>query len=309
MLPPPGNSEGEEMKSRRALLVSLFVCAALMSWLFTGLLWASDLPEIRKKGVLRHLGIRYANFVTGSGDGLDVEMVKLFAAHLGVKYQFVETSWDSIFEDLIGAKVKVLGDEVEILGDKPVKGDIAACGLTVIPWRQKLVSFSDPTFPTQVWLVARAQSPLQPIRPSGDTAKDIAEVQARVRGMSILGIPHTCLDPELYKLVEAGVRVKAFGGKVSEMVPAAIAGEADGVLQDAPGALLAVEKWAGKIKIIGPVSSMQSMAYAFPKSSPELLDAFNRFFQQCKADGTYTRLVNKYYPTVFKHYPEFFFYR
>ncbi|MBW1993760.1 MAG: ABC transporter substrate-binding protein, partial [Deltaproteobacteria bacterium] len=37
----------------------------------------ADLQEVRKTGVLRHLGVPYANFVTGSGDGLDVELVTL----------------------------------------------------------------------------------------------------------------------------------------------------------------------------------------------------------------------------------------
>ena len=50
----------------------------------------ADLREIRKKGVLRHLGVPYANFVTGSEDGLDVELLKLFARHLGVSYKYVE---------------------------------------------------------------------------------------------------------------------------------------------------------------------------------------------------------------------------
>ncbi len=36
---------------------------------------ARDLDEIKKSGVLRHLGVPYANFVTGSGDGMDVELV------------------------------------------------------------------------------------------------------------------------------------------------------------------------------------------------------------------------------------------
>ena len=54
----------------------------------------ADLPEINKRGVLRHLGVPYANFVTGSGDGLDVELVTLFAQHLGVKYEYVKATVD-----------------------------------------------------------------------------------------------------------------------------------------------------------------------------------------------------------------------
>ena len=44
---------------------------------------------ISKEGVLGYLGIPYANLVTGSGDGMDVDLIRLFARYLGVKYQFV----------------------------------------------------------------------------------------------------------------------------------------------------------------------------------------------------------------------------
>ena len=54
---------------------------------------AVTIEEIKKNGVLRHLGISYANFVTGSGDGMDVELMSLFAERLGVRYEFVGTDW------------------------------------------------------------------------------------------------------------------------------------------------------------------------------------------------------------------------
>lgn len=60
---------------RHLLSVFLIAAASLAS--------ASDLPQVQERGVLRHLGIPYAHFVTGSGDGLDVEIVQGFAASLG----------------------------------------------------------------------------------------------------------------------------------------------------------------------------------------------------------------------------------
>ena len=77
------------------LIISFFLIWGLF-FVFMGLAFSEDLPEIKKRGVLRHLGVPYANFVTGSGDGLDVEVVNLFAQHLGVKYQYIKTSWKSI---------------------------------------------------------------------------------------------------------------------------------------------------------------------------------------------------------------------
>jgi len=273
---------------------------------FAGTVWAGDLKEIKEKGVLRHLGVPYANFVTGSGDGLDVEMVKLFADHLGVRYEYVQTTWDDVIPDLCGKKVKPKGDEVEIIGEVPIKGDVAANGLTILPWREKVIDYSEPTFPNQVWLIARADAPLNPIQPSGDTDKDIAAVKAQLKDSKIMGMADTCLDPVLYGLDKTGATCTSFQGSVNELVPAVINGEATGTIQDVADALLAVEKWPGKVKIIGPVSPMQNMGYGFSKDSPELRAAFNQFFKQCMQDGTYNRIVMKYYPAIFKYYPKFF---
>ena len=47
---------------------------------------AQDLAAIKQSGRLRHVGIPYANFVTGAGDGFDVELMQAFAERLGVGY-------------------------------------------------------------------------------------------------------------------------------------------------------------------------------------------------------------------------------
>ena len=142
--------------------------------------YAGDLAEIRQRGVLRHLGIPYAHFVrntTKGLDGLDVELMQLFAAHLGVEYQWVQTSWSEVFGDLTGQKVQPTKDNgVEVIGETTVRGDIIANGLTILEWRMQVVQFSNPTFPTGVWLIARADSPIKPIEPSGDIETDIQRV-------------------------------------------------------------------------------------------------------------------------------------
>jgi len=268
---------------------------------------AVTVEEVKKAGVLRHLGIPYANFVTGSGDGMDVELIRLFAANLGVKYEFVKTDWDTIFGDLTGKRAKIKGGEVEITGQAPVKGDLAANGLTVLAWREKLVDFSRPTFPNQVWLVARADSPLKPIKPSGTAAKDIAAVKRLIAGHSLIGKSGTCIDPALYAIDSGnGVRITDFSGSLNEIAPALLKKEAELTLLDVPDALVALQKWPGKIKIIGPVSEVQDMSVAFSKDSPQLREAFNRFLEKCRKDGTYISLAKKYYPFAFDYFPQFF---
>jgi ABC-type amino acid transport substrate-binding protein len=288
----------------RVLVASIFVMTLLL--VPAGNPYGADLQDIQKQGVLRHLGIPYANFVTGNGDGLEVELVKLFAQHIGVRYEFVEASWGSVIADLTGKVVKPKGDDIEITGEAPVKGDIVATGFSIIPWREKIVSFSTPTFPTQIWLVTRADSPIQPIQPAGNIEKDIAAVKALLKGYRVLGKANTCVDPSLYRLEETGSQVELFDGSLNELVPAVLAGKADYTLLELPDTFVALKKWPGRIKIIGPVSPAKAMGYAFAKSSPQLRDAFNRFFDQCMQDGTYRQLVQKYYPAIFQYYPEFF---
>src|SRR5664279_4367960 len=235
----------------------VFLCGAAL---------AGDLPEVKKSGVLRHLGIPYANFVTGDGDGMDVELMSA----------------------------------------TPVKGDLIANGFTVLPWRQKVVDFSQSTFPSQIWLVARSDSKLNPIKPSGAIDRDIEQVKALLKGRKVLALKRTCLDPDLYNLYATGAEVICFNGNLNELAPAIINGEAEMTILDVPDALVALDKWTGKIKVIGPISQRQEMAVAFPQASIKLREAFNRFLVQSRKDGSYEQIVKKYYPTAFASFPEYF---
>lgn len=265
-----------------------------------------DLAEVKAAGVIRHLGIPYANFITGQGDGLDVEIVQRFAEHLGVRYEFVATDWPTIFPDLTGKTIRLNGSTVETTGLAEVRGDIIANGLTVLPWRNKIMSFSQPTFPTQVWLVVKADSKVTPIAPTGDIDKDIALTRAKLKGMTLLCKTGTCLDPSLFNLDPTGAGAKLFPGSLNDLAPAVIMGEADATLLDVPDALVALQKFPGKIKIIGPMTDRQDMAPAFAKEQPRLLEEFNRFFTRLRASGEYDKLVKKYYPLVFEYMPGFF---
>lgn len=285
------------------ILIATVVMAGIISWDSAS---GADLSEIKTSGVLRHLGVPYANFVTGSGDGLDVELIKRFAEYLGVRYEYVKTDWKNVIGDLAGKRVEPKGNDVTIFGAVPVRGDLIANGLTKIPWRQEVVDYSIPTFPAQVWLVARADSTMNPIKPTGNMNKDIAQVKQLLKGHSVLGKAKTCLDPCLYGLAKIGAEVKLFSGNLNDLAPAVIKGEAESTILDVPDALIALEKWPGKIKVIGPVSLMQEMGVAFAKTSPVLREAFNRFFENCKADGMYQHLVKKCFPAVFRYYPAFF---
>ena len=272
-----------------------------MGWVFAPGIRA-DLSQVKESGVLRHLGIPYSNFVTGDGDGLDVEILKMYAAEIGVLYKHVNTSWEAVISDLSGKTIIPKGDEVEILGEAPVKGDIIGNGLTVLPWRKKVIHFSVPYFPSAIWVVARADSELKPIKPSGDQAQDVALTKKLLAGRQILGIRDTCLDPDLYNLQGCSPRYKD-GLQLNDLPAAIIQGEYELTLQDAPDALLALANNPGKVKVIGPITEEQAMAFGISKDSPELLESFNAFLQRLKDSGKLRELIIKYYPLITDYFP------
>jgi ABC-type amino acid transport substrate-binding protein len=282
------------------VITAVMLCCCMASAL------AADLAEIRQRGVLRHLGVPYANFVSGFGDGLDVELLKGFAASIGVRYEYVPDDWDTLVQDLAGHKVKVTGGKIEFLDETPVKGDLIANGFTILPWRERVLTFSEPVFPSQVWLVALAGSKVRPIKPTGNVDQDISRTKALMKGKGVLTLEKTCLDPSLYKLSETGAKVICFKGKLNELAPALLKKEAEMTILDFPDALIALEKWPGRFKIIGPVSHKQLMGVAFSKDAVNLCKAFNQFLEKSKKDGSYLKIVKKYYPSSVRYFPEFF---
>ena len=287
------------LRSVVAVVVALAFCAAAIG---------ADLTEIKERGVLRHLGIRYANFVTGTGDGFDVELVQGFAKHIGVNYQLVYSDFYNVIRDLLGRDVIRKEASVSLSGAFPVRGDMIAAGFTVLPWRSAVLLYSEPTFPSQVLLVAPSYSRLQPIKASDDLAKDIARTKALIGKRSLLVMEKTCLDPANYALRGTEVDLRAYtkNTNLNEMVPALLNRESDLTLLDVPDVILDLKKWAGQIKILGPISEHQTLAAAFPKEAPRLRDAFNEYLRQIKADGSYDRLVDKYYSGVRRYFPDFF---
>ncbi|GAD88498.1 putative bacterial extracellular solute-binding protein [Vibrio halioticoli NBRC 102217] len=277
--------------------------------------YAYDLADVKKAGVIRHIGIPYANFVnyinTGglhTAQGLDVELIQGFAKYLGVEYQFVPSTWNSAFGDLTGKEAIYKNNVIQYGKTVPITGDVIANGATILPWREQLLDFSDDYFPSAVWLISRVDSKLQPISPSNSVDKDINTVKALLKGQNVLAMEQTCLDPNLYDLYKTGANIilPEKARKLNEMVPAILNNDADNTLLDVPDTLIALEKWPGEIKVIGPISEEQFMAAGFRKDSPKLREAFNDYLREIRRNGTYNQLVEKYYPSVFYYYSDYF---
>jgi ABC-type amino acid transport substrate-binding protein len=265
-----------------------------------------DLPEILAAGRLRHLGAPYAGFVTGAGEGLDVELVQLFCRELGVEYVYVETDRQRDLTDLTGLVFTRDGDEVTVTGTAARRGDLLACGPAVLPWREKLADFAAPMFPTQVWLIAPATARARPIAPTGNSTVDIERTLRLVAGVSVMVKPDACLEPERCDLAGHGALEVPYEGSLEHVAPNLLSGMAEMAVLDAPSALVALRRWEGKVKVLGPLSPAQHLSAAFAPDAPQLAAAFAAFLDRCRADGTYENLLRRYYPGVWAHFPGFF---
>lgn len=91
---------------------------------------AGGIDDVTKAGVLRactpgdYKPFSFAK-PDGSYEGIDVDLMQSLAASLGVKLEFVKTSWSNLMADFTGGKC-----------------DIAVGGISVTLERQKKVSFS-----------------------------------------------------------------------------------------------------------------------------------------------------------------------
>ncbi len=276
---------------------------------------ARDLADIKEEGVLRHIGVPYANFVTQYTEGnkvvhsgLDIELMQLFAKSIGVQYEFIPATWNNVFGKLTGTNGQFIDHKVVIGSNQAIEGDVMAHGVTILDWRKELIAFSDHYFPSAVWLIARRDSHLQPITPSASLDTDIKAVRQLLPGLQVLAMKQSCLDPDLYRLYDTGANVilPTKQLQLNEMVPAMLNDEAETTLLDVADTLIALEKWPNEIKVIGPISPEQLMGVGFRKDSPELRKAFNQWLAKIRADGTFNRLVQKYYPGVFHYYRDYF---
>ncbi len=147
---------------------------------------------------------------------------------------------------------------------------------------------------------------MRPIAPTGKLEGDVGAVKAALRGRSVIGVSNTCLDPALYQLDRTGARLQLRKLRLDEVAPALINGDSELALLDVADAMIALQRFPGRLKIIGPVSSRQEMAAAFRRGSPRLREAFDAFLAEARRDGTYDALIRTYFPEAPVYFPDFF---
>ena len=116
---------------KKFLMTSMLVVAA--AGLTAQTVQARSLEEIKASGKLLvgstgdYKPMSYLNKETGKYEGFDAEMAASLAKKLGVKLEYVPTTWKTLQEDTMSGKF-----------------DVAMCGITVTDARKQVMAMSDP---------------------------------------------------------------------------------------------------------------------------------------------------------------------
>ena len=113
-------------------MIRIFLCWAVLMLLTVSTVFAGHLEDIAARGTIRigttgdYIPMSYRNPQTGAYEGIDAELSQLIADSLGVKIEYVPTSWPTLTADTLAGKF-----------------DIALCGISRNYARAKTMAMSD----------------------------------------------------------------------------------------------------------------------------------------------------------------------
>lgn len=221
---------------------------------------------VKSAGVLRvgtegvYSPFSYHDPATGQLVGYDVDVARAVADKIGVKIEFVETPWDSIFAALEANRFDVVANEVTINDERKAKYDL-----------------SEPYSVGEGVIVTRADN---------NSIKTLADLKGKVAAENA-----TSNWSEVAR--KAGARVEAVEG-FTQAIKLLNQGRVDVVINDsiAVYAYLA-ETGDTTVKIAGNVGEKSEQGFAARKDSG-LLPDLNKALDELRADGTLAEISQKY---------------
>ncbi len=227
---------------------------------------SSNENQVKSSGVLRvgtegvYSPFSYHDAATDELVGYDVDVAKAVADKLGVKVEFVETPWDSIFAALEANRFDIVANEVTINDERKAKYDL-----------------SEPYSVGEGVIVTRADD---------NSVKTLADLKGKVAAENA-----TSNWSEIAR--KAGARVEAVEG-FTQAIKLLNQGRVDVVVNDsiAVYAYLA-ETGDTTVKIAGNVGEKSEQGFAARKNSG-LLPDLNKALDELKADGTLAKISEKY---------------
>jgi L-cystine transport system substrate-binding protein/L-cystine transport system permease protein len=222
--------------------------------------------QVKSSGVLRvgtegvYSPFSYHDAATDELVGYDVDVAKAVADKLGVKVEFVETPWDSIFAALEANRFDVVANEVTINDERKAKYDL-----------------SEPYSVGEGVIVTRAND---------DSIKTLDDLKGKVAAESA-----TSNWADVAR--KAGARVESVEG-FAQAIKLLNQGRVDATVNDSIAVYAYLAETGDKtVKIAGNVGEKSEQGFAARKNSG-LLPDLNKALDDLKADGTIAKISQKY---------------
>ncbi|MDK2856665.1 MAG: polar amino acid transport system substrate-binding protein [Bacillota bacterium] len=209
----------------------------------------------------------------GEFEGFDVDLAYALGKELGMKVEFVDVAWETIFAGLQSKKY-----------------DVIISGVTITEERKKTMNFSDPYFEAgQVIMVRKDYDEIK-------SEKDLAGKK--------VGVQISTTADEICTAMQEG---KSQFGKIAikeikryDNYPQAFVdlqnGNIDAVVVDVPVALPYVAKHSDKVKLVSEKPFVaEYTGIALRKEDTELLKKINAALKKLKEDGTYQKIYDKWF--------------
>ncbi len=267
---------------KRLLLIVLAICGLLATGVIAGCgdddddggeettatTAAEDLGLISEGTLLVGSDIPFEPFEQGKApnyEGYDIDVVNEIAKRLGLKAEYEDTSFDTIFRDQAQGKF-----------------DMVASATTITPEREKQVDFSDPYYEAQQ---ALAVSPGSDIKTTADLAGATVGAQDGTTG-------------EDYANEETdAAEVRGFP-EGADAINALSAGQVEAVILDEPVVKELIDTGAENVELAETIKTDELYGLAFSEESDALREAINGALQEMKEDGTLEEIYETWFPGV-----------
>lgn len=223
---------------------------------------ASRLDRIKADGAVRvciwpdYYAITYRNTRTGALEGIDIDMARALAADLGVRVDFVDSSFKTLVADLTENRC-----------------DVSMHGIGVTPARQEKLDFTRPHLKSGIYAITTKTNPVVKAWSDIDRPGVVVAAQAGTYMVEVMKA----------ELKHATLTVVATPEAREQEV---MSGRADLFMTDYPYSrkMLARHDWAVLLTPPSPLAPTP-YAYAVAKGDESWLATVDAFVERAKKDG------------------------
>ncbi|KKD01225.1 MULTISPECIES: transporter substrate-binding domain-containing protein [Photobacterium] len=202
----------------------------------------------------------------GSFVGFDIDIGKMMARQMGVKYVPVNTAWDGIIPTLLTGKCHIIN-----------------AGMTINAQRNMRVNFAEP------YIIVGQTILLNP------------ELEGKIKSYKDLNDSKYTIATKLGTTGEQAIKRMISKAKLnvfetqSDAVLEVANGKADAFIYDMPFNAIYASQNTGKVVHLEQPFTYEPLGWAVAQGDMDMLNFLNNFLRQIKGDGTYERIYDKWF--------------